>query len=387
MVRTRETSSIAKGRRSARGRWAARISISALLITYVGCLLPDVNRNTAPTSDAGTRTSAASTNESRTPTDGGHTTELTDPPALRAGVSGGWATNTAMAGSANPTACVCSATDACCDGCSPINEARNCGTDDLSCTEDTCRGGSCTHSMKADTCLIDGACYSKDQSRPDNQCERCNPSEDARAWSKREAGAPCDDGFYCNGTDHCGQGVHRGECWDHGDIPCSSEDDACRVCDEPSRQCVYATDQTWADADSKLVWQTVGTQRMVEWQAASDACDTLTLCGHSDWHLPTIQELRSTLRNCSATQTAGSCSVTESCLAEMCATAACAGCGSGDHAPAQLSNMGVPVWWSSSARSDASSEVWTVDISQASVQPTNKTARWGGRCVRVNGSP
>ena len=45
--------------------------------------------------------------------------------------------------------CTCSKQDQCCDGCSPINEAKSCKSDSLDCTKDLCRQGECAHELKS----------------------------------------------------------------------------------------------------------------------------------------------------------------------------------------------------------------------------------------------
>lgn len=95
------------------------------------------------------------------------------------------------------------------------------------------------------------------------------------------------------------------------------------------------------------------------WSKAGYYCDNLTECGYADWHLPTISELRTLIKNCSATETGGSCGVTDGCLSSDCGNNACSGCdydGSGGH-----SKLGDTGWfWSSSLRSDSSYYAWHV---------------------------
>jgi hypothetical protein len=72
------------------------------------------------------------------------------------------------------------------------------------------------------------------------------------------------------------------------------------------------------DASSNLSWQVNASSDGVDWKPALDKCAELTLCGHSDWRLPSISELRTLIRGCSMTQAGGACRVSDSCLASSC---------------------------------------------------------------------
>ena len=113
--------------------------------------------------------------------------------------------------------------------------------------------------------------------------------------------------------------------------------------------CVPAGGKTWTDkADSTMTWQN-----------AKDYCDNLTACGYSDWHLPTISELRMLIQNCTATQTGGECGVTDSCLSSDCWNDACNGCS--PDSSGKYSKLGdTDYFWSSSVRSDNSDQAWYV---------------------------
>jgi hypothetical protein len=82
----------------------------------------------------------------------------------------------------------------------------------------------------------------------------------------------------------------------------------------------------WYHASTGLCWQNPPEGNNLLWMDALSYCEELVLGGHSDWHLPTISELRSLIRYCPATETAGSCGVTDSCLLEGCWNDTCFGC-------------------------------------------------------------
>jgi len=98
-------------------------------------------------------------------------------------------------------ACVCQPA---CDGseCGPDGCGGACGAcdDGLSCTDDACESGLCTHATQPFFCLIEGICVPSGTENPLNPCEKCKPAEDQAAWSPRE------DGFACGAAAVCWQG-------------------------------------------------------------------------------------------------------------------------------------------------------------------------------------
>jgi len=51
-------------------------------------------------------------------------------------------------------------------------------------------------------------------------------------------------------------------------------------------------DGTIFDVNSKLLWQQSPSDKRFIWQEAIEYCKSLTLAGHNDWRLPTIDELK-----------------------------------------------------------------------------------------------
>ncbi len=87
---------------------------------------------------------------------------------------------------------------------------------------------------------------------------------------------------------------------------------------------------TWTDPTTGYVWQKADFA-YVQWNPAKTHCDDLVLDGHDDWHLPSIDELRTLIRGCPATQTGGSCNVKDGdCLTVYCKDNSCVGCGDGN---------------------------------------------------------
>jgi hypothetical protein len=76
--------------------------------------------------------------------------------------------------------------------------------DGLDCTADACKGdGTCTFSVTAGNCLINGACYASGAGSPSNQCQQCTPATSQTAWSPKASGTSCNDGNACTSNDAC----------------------------------------------------------------------------------------------------------------------------------------------------------------------------------------
>ena len=113
-----------------------------------------------------------------------------------------------------------------------------CTADALTCTDDVCGAGSCTHPLRAAQCLIGGACYAADTPQPGVDCRSCRPALSTNAWSSAQDGAACSaDGLTCT-DDRCTAGscVHplrSGNCLIGG--TCYAEEvpvagNACTLC-------------------------------------------------------------------------------------------------------------------------------------------------------------
>jgi hypothetical protein len=243
-----------------------------------------------------------------------------------------------------------------------------------------CRAGHCEHELKANTCLLEGVCYAEGQTHPSAQCQYCHQGE----WTGRTAGVSCDDGVYCNGADSCGSGAQAGRCGVHAGNPCGSTN-ACQTCSESARSCSSAGDSTWYDASSKLLWQRSVSTTQADWQTASDKCAGLTSCGYSDWRLPTVDELRTLIRGCTATESGGVCRVTSQCGTDSCWNTDCNSCPtlmSGSYLPSSLA-VNSDLTWSATLRGGDAASVWTVFFPQGAIQSKEKK-NWGeGRCVRA----
>jgi len=130
------------------------------------------------------------------------------------------------------------------------------------------------------------------------------------------------------------------------------------------------------------MWSPKSSSKM-EWADAVSYCNNLTACGYSDWHLPTINELRTLIQNCSGTVTGGSCGVTDSCLSfSSCwSKESCYSCSYDESGG--YSKLGDTSWfWSSSVQSEVPSYRWLVLFDDGSVGNLNVESNLYVRCVR-----
>jgi len=158
------------------------------------------------------------------------------------------------------------------------------------------------------------------------------------------------------------------------------DDDACALVDNG--------DGTANDPCSGLMWQIAAPEDLSGWSAAESYCAGLNLGGHADWSVPTIDELRSAIRGCAATQSGGACGVTDACLDHSCqGSDMCAGCVSdagpdgGCYWPTPLG--GPCTWfWSSSPLPGDPTTVWGAYFLTAAVDTSLVTTLSAVRCVR-----
>ena len=93
-----------------------------------------------------------------------------------------------------------------------------CAPDALTCTTDTCNGDdTCSYVLVADTCLISGVCYAKDQLDPQNDCQSCQPGTKTDGFTVLDSGTECDDFSGCTDNDACNG---SGTCVGEGENPC-----------------------------------------------------------------------------------------------------------------------------------------------------------------------
>jgi hypothetical protein len=160
---------------------------------------------------------------------------------------------------------------------------------------------------------------------------------------------------------------------------------------EPLTGCADA----WHDAEHGYSWQVAALAENLEWIDAKTACADLSLCGHDDWRLPSVDELRSLIRGCDATMTDGTCGVTEECLDYDCwVEEECQYCTlgagpdeNGCYWPPELDGTCTDAtnYWTGSARTDDPTQVWTVYFGTGGVGSIDAT--WGLHVRCVHGGP
>lgn len=140
------------------------------------------------------------------------------------------------------------------------------------------------------------------------------------------------------------------------------------------------------EALNDLSWETSSSSTAMNWVAAGAYCQTLSDEEQKEWRLPTINELRSLIDGCAATELAGECGATDLCQQEGCADPSCAGCDSlrgpgpnGVYWPNGLTGE-IGSYWSSSQLENAGM-VWSVNFAGGSVIANDVDSSLYVRCV------
>ena len=109
-----------------------------------------------------------------------------------------------------------------------------------------------------------------------------------------------------------------------------------------------------------LIWSERSPNAM-NWNDAKQYCANLEECGFDDWRMPNIDELRTTIKNCSKTEPGGKCKVSEKngCLANKCwhPLGSCS-CLKKDNYSKLGDNNDITLW--SFSFQSSSKEVWSV---------------------------
>jgi len=145
----------------------------------------------------------------------------------------------------------------------------------------------------------------------------------------------------------------------------------------------------WTDPVARLQWQRVPPEERMPLDVATTYCDEnqAGLPGLG-WHVPGIDELRTLIAGCAATEAGGACAVTEDCLdLDGCWTADCWKCAIGEgpsdgcyREAALEGDCGAT--WSADPVGDQGGRAWFVNFQRGGVHHDLMTVASIVRCVR-----
>jgi Protein of unknown function (DUF1566) len=152
--------------------------------------------------------------------------------------------------------------------------------------------------------------------------------------------------------------------------------------------------EVWEDPTTDLMWQLNPTGGKMHYGGGKSLCRELILGDYDDWRLPTISELRSLIRGCPATETSGSCNVTDSCKVDDCSNDSCFGCDN-DSGPgpdgeywheefeSDCSEEGCFDYWSQTLLyRDMDVDCWYISFNRGRIRNTGTGSKFYVRCVR-----
>ena len=121
----------------------------------------------------------------------------------------------------------------------------------------------------------------------------------------------------------------------------------------------------------------------MSWNDAVSYCENLEEGGYDDWRLPDINELRTVIQNCEATQTGGTCAVSDPNHLSYSEGDGCS-CEAVYDTAGYYSRLGDGDFtlWSSSVMTDMDSYAWYAGFLQANVTYNYKSNSRNVRCVR-----
>ena len=192
----------------------------------------------------------------------------------------------------------------------------------------------------------------------------------------------------CNGLvdDDC---ICMPDCWwkECGDDGCGGSCGTCTTGGEcAAGECKYPY---WLDSETGFMWENPASDLPLAWDAANAYCNALNLAGYADWHLPTVDEFRTLIRGCPATQPGGSCNVQEGgCLAWSCRDESCDGClymvGPGEGGTYWPDGIvgGCCGYWSSTLLEDNVYYGWRLYAGTGGVDASSGGTARSVRCVR-----
>ena len=164
----------------------------------------------------------------------------------------------------------------------------------------------------------------------------------------------------------CPSGYHFGE---------GADSKKCIIMD--MNECSASSTFPCKDSETGYIWSDKTTETMT-WEDAKEYCDDLG----DDWHLPTISELRTLIKECEFTQMGGMCDVSDNCLnTENCLSYK--GCDTGCETCVNTFSEGS--WlWSSSTLSNGTNAAYVVYFAHGVITGQSKetSGYMNVRCVR-----
>jgi len=123
--------------------------------------------------------------------------------------------------------------------------------------------------------------------------------------------------------------------------------------------------------------------RTMNWNDAKQYCENLRENGYTDWRLPTISELKTTIKNCqsggSSCKASDSCLSSKNCWSESCR---CKYRENNGGYYSKLKDYDKVYLWSSSTTSDNEYNAWFVNFEYGEVSDYNKSYNAYVRCIR-----
>lgn len=164
--------------------------------------------------------------------------------------------------------------------------------------------------------------------------------------------------------------------------------------------CSYTNGNIFFDKKTGLMWSSLAGEDKYDsnvsyaLQSAVTYCENLTEGEYSDWHLPTIDELRTLIKNCPATETGGACildNIPDDLFDENNKVPdECLSCSQDEELTGKYSRLGdfVSLWSSTESPVRVNYTIdfyWFVDFSSGSIDSTNETdnpSYYFVRCAR-----
>ncbi|MBR6244943.1 DUF1566 domain-containing protein [bacterium] len=150
-------------------------------------------------------------------------------------------------------------------------------------------------------------------------------------------------------------------------------------------ECSQSSGTPCHDTTNKITWSPLSAGTM-DWDSAVSYCDNLDMIGYTDWHLPTIDELRTLVRNCSNTQTGGLCAISDpNALAYGNYVANNCQCELVENNEGLYSIFGdndTVTLWSSSEYSSVDDFAWYLNFANAGVSSHSMSGSYNVRCAR-----